>query len=205
MKYNQAVALSTAQMIEKALPLVGWTVRHYFKTRENVVGMSYDDLFQEGCVGLCRAAAEYDSSRGGFEPYAVKVVRNHLVDYCRSITGPTRTAPTMSLEQLTEDGWDNSDEEEGVVFSKGKHEDPLSALAARDFLEARKNRYAGTARLGMEALELKILGGYGVTDIAKRYDVKPNLVGAWISRARKSILSDITAEEMDAFGVEKAS
>ena len=59
--------------------------------------------------------------------------------------------------------------------------------------------------MGIEALELKVLGGYGVTDIAKQYKAKPNLVGAWMTRAIKRIRADISREEIDALGVEKAS
>ena len=40
----------------------------------------------------------------------------------------------------------------------------------------------GTARLGIEATEWKVKGLSGA-EIAKMYGVKPNLVGAWISRA----------------------
>lgn len=40
----------------------------------------------------------------------------------------------------------------------------------------------GTARLGIEAIEWKVKGLSGA-EIAKMYGVKPNLVGAWISRA----------------------
>ena len=45
-----------------------------------------------------------------------------------------------------------------------------------------KRQYAGTARLGIEAIEWKVKGLSGA-EIAKMYGVKPNLVGAWISRA----------------------
>ena len=45
------------------------------------------------------------------------------------------------------------------------------------------------ARLGMEALTLKIKG-MCVTDIAKLYQVPPSHVGAWISRATSKLRSD---------------
>ena len=205
MKHDEAVRMDRTQLIEKTLPLVGWTVRRYFKPRENVVGMSYEDLFQEGCVGLCRAASAYDTSRSTFDTYAVAVIRNHLIDYCRALTAPTRMAPTASLEQLAETDWESSDTESGVGAYRESGDDSLSTLTAKDFLRTWKCRYAGSARLGMEALELKVLGGYGVTEIARHYGVKPNLVGAWMSRAKKRIRTEITEEELDALGVEKAS
>lgn len=45
-----------------------------------------------------------------------------------------------------------------------------------------KQQYSGTVRLGIEAIEWKVKG-YTGAEIARMYDVKPNLVGAWISRA----------------------
>ena len=49
-----------------------------------------------------------------------------------------------------------------------------------------KRRYSGVARLGIEALELKIRG-YSGADIARLYNTKPSHVGAWIARAAQKI------------------
>ena len=68
----------------------------------------------------------------------------------------------------------------------------------------RKGLYTGSARLGVEALELKVLEGYGVTEIARLYDSKPNEVGAWISRAAKKIREDATDGELYALGARSA-
>ena len=43
---------------------------------------------------------------------------------------------------------------------------------------------------------------YGVTDIAKLYQTKPNLVGAWISKATKKIREELTAAEYSTLTVE---
>ena len=51
-------------------------------------------------------------------------------------------------------------------------------------------RVVGTARNGVQALELKI-AGYSGTDIAELYGVKPNHVGAWIARAAQKLKKDI--------------
>ena len=203
MKTDKIVSIDQNRLIEVSMPLVGWTVRRYFTCKENVVGLSYDDMFQEGCVGLCKAVSAYDRSRGEFDTFAVSVIRNHLIDYCRYMTADVRNGPTCSLEEITENGWDGTGADPEAPL--GTEEDSLSTLCASGFLENRKRRYEGSARLGIEALELKVLGGYGVTDIARRYGFKPNLVGAWISRAAKKIREDISQEEMDALGVEKAS
>lgn len=42
-------------------------------------GSEYDDLFQAGCVGLCKAAANFDPGRGfAFSTYAVPVILGEI-------------------------------------------------------------------------------------------------------------------------------
>ena len=54
------------------------------------------------------------------------------------------------------------------------------------FLENIKKQYTGTVELGIDAMILKIQG-FTNADIAKLYNVKPNLIGARISRALKKL------------------
>ena len=56
---------------------------------------------------------------------------------------------------------------------------------------SRKAAYQGVARLGIEALVLKIRG-YSITDIAGLYGVPPSHVGAWISRSAQKLRGDPT-------------
>ena len=83
-------------------------------------------------------------------------------------------------------------------YSQNQHKDaeaPEDRIPAEDTLEqlfeeqdiyillqSMKQQYSGTIRLGIEAIEWKVKGFSGA-EIAKMYGVKPNLVGAWISRA----------------------
>ena len=48
---------------------------HRFKGR----GIEYDDLFQAGCMGLCKAADAFDEGRGvRFSTYAVPVILGEM-------------------------------------------------------------------------------------------------------------------------------
>ena len=44
------------QRVEEHLALVEQVLRRSIKTNETVDGMGHDDLYQEGCIALCRAA-----------------------------------------------------------------------------------------------------------------------------------------------------
>ena len=60
--------------VEKNLGLVHACVRR-FKDR----GVEYDDLFQAGCIGLIKAADNFDESRGfSFSTYAVPVILGEI-------------------------------------------------------------------------------------------------------------------------------
>lgn len=104
---------------------------------------------------------------------------NGLRTYCRLMCGkqkhhislPVQSEPDedgLSMEQLSSE--DNT-------LDKLLEEQDICML-----LQNCKRQYTGTARLGIEAIEWKVKGLSGA-EIAKMYGVKPNLVGAWISRA----------------------
>jgi len=170
------------QLINDHLNCVHWSIHRFFGAKDGVCGMEYDDLYQEGCIALWKAAETFDSSMGvQFHSYAISVIRNHLTDYCRQIHRQGVT--TVSLE---EEGI--SSREKSVTW------DDTSHLYVQQVLDYGKRTYKGVARLGIEALELKI-EGYSGTDIAKLYGVKPNHVGAWISRAAQKLKKDAVLVE----------
>lgn len=73
------------QRVEDHLALVEQVLRRSIKTNETVDGMGHDDLYQEGCIALCRAAVSYREEMGAFPAYARTVIRNYLLDRCREI------------------------------------------------------------------------------------------------------------------------
>lgn len=165
------------QLIEEHLNCVHWVIHNSICVNPGVCGLEYDDLYQEGCIALWRAAETFDEQRGTqFHSYAISVIHDYLLDYCRKIQ--SRTVQMISLEdaetaQNAAPAWDND-----------------SSLFVEQVLEYGKRTYSGVARLGVEALELKI-AGYSGTDIAKLYGAQPNQVGAWISRAAKKLKKDV--------------
>lgn len=203
MKYDQSLTNEQRELVEASIPIARWTVRKYIDINESVVGLGLDDLTQEAYVALCKAAATYNDSYARFNTYAVAVIRNHLLDYCRRIQTAAQNMPVLPLD-TTLSPESTSSFLTNICDTGDNFEDEcLSKMWAADFLSRRKETYRGCARLGLDALELKVLDGYGVTDIANLYQVKPNLVGAWISKATQKIRSDITTNETFMLGVEK--
>ena len=171
------------QLFEDHLNCVHWSIRRFISTHEGVCGLEYDDLYQEGCIALWSAAGSFEEGKGiPFHSYAIPVIRNHLIDYCRHIQ--SRTVPTVPLEAC-----DTEMARRNAVEPPGD-----SSLFVEQVLAYGKHTYSGVARLGVEALELKI-AGYSGADIAELYGVPSNHVGAWISRAAKKLKRDFSLVE----------
>ena len=67
---NRDIALTDAQrsMVEANMDVVRWAIRTSIQVNEQHYGFGYDDLFQEGCIWLCKAAVTYDPDGGASFP-----------------------------------------------------------------------------------------------------------------------------------------
>lgn len=181
---NQVIPLSAEQrnMVENNLQLVKRTIYKYITVNQTILGLDFDDLFQEGCIWLCKAAATFREDKGvKFETYAEKVVSNGLRTYCRLTYSKQKRI--LSLSDCEEVEFD-----EPIVLKS--YDNDLIEQDILRFLQNLKSEYTGVARLGIEAIEWKVKGFTG-TEIANTYDVKPNMVGAWISRAVQKLKKNI--------------
>ena len=113
--------------------------------------------------------------------YAEKVVSNGLRTYCRLTYSKQKRI--LSLSDCEEVEFD-----EPIVLKS--YDNDLIEQDILRFLQNLKSEYTGVARLGIEAIEWKVKGFTG-TEIANMYDVKPNMVGAWISRAVQKLKKNI--------------
>ena len=70
------------ELVAQNLPVVHWVICDYIHVNPTICGLEYSDLFQEGCLWLCKAAATYkDDGRAQFSTYAKTVVKNGLLSY----------------------------------------------------------------------------------------------------------------------------
>ena len=78
------------EIVEKNLGLV-----HSCANRFRGRGVEYDDLFQAGCIGLIKAADNFDESRGfSFSTYAVPVILGEIKRIFRD-GGPVKIGRTI--------------------------------------------------------------------------------------------------------------
>ena len=203
MKFRQPLTSEQQELVEQHTPLIRWTIWKYIDIKETICGLGYDDLYQEGALALCYAAATYLPGGAQFSSYAVTVIRNHLLEHCRCVMARLRNIPTCPLDAPA--GEDRPPPIRAAELSRDDTGEWISALSVAQLLEHGKRRYTGVAKLGIEALELKIKG-YSGADIARLYHTKPNHVGAWISRAAEKLRQDaISAELLPADPFEKGA
>jgi len=178
MDMNTKLTAAQQALIADNLDLIEKVIRGSIKQIIGNPDYSYEDLYQSGCVGICKAAIHFKD--GNFQQYARKSIRNAILDYCQEVQ-PHSTV--LSLDMMSEELLERLTDMDYLV-----EEDAISKLLLSRIEEIKKN-YSGITAKGITAIELKLKGMTGA-DIAKLYGVETNHVSAWIARARTRLLAD---------------
>ena len=167
------------------LQLVDKVIRTRITFRSSSVLMSYEDLQGVGRVALCRAAMQYKPQLGSFEPFAARCIYNAIIDHCR--------AENVILKSTISETGDGTEETllDRVSADTPDCESVIDAVTVEQLLRDFKDKYSGVARLGIEAIELKLLG-FSSKEIAERYGTTVNSINAWISRARSKLKKEVS-------------
>lgn len=129
---------------------------------------SREDLFQIGCIGLCKAVV---SDRGGcFSTYAYRLIWNEICDALVSSTRRGKRETIVDVLPETGDIYENEDKELQIVLQK--------------ILKEAQGLVPVSTKKGIRAM-LLMEKGYTSREIGERFGVKANLVCAWVSKARK--------------------
>ena len=125
-----------------------------------------EDLFQIGCIGLCKAAA---TDKGGcFSTYAYRLIWNEI---CTALVQATRRSAEQPMELP-------------ILEIQGTNGEFTSALELEDLLERGERTATGVAKKGIQALRLR-LKGYSTREIGTYLGAPDNYVTAWEAKARK--------------------
>ena len=74
----------------------------YHIRRLNAQGSIYDDLFQEGLIGLLKAVRTYDGTSAAFSTYASRCVHNSVVSALRKYNGQAKNGEPDPAAQTYE-------------------------------------------------------------------------------------------------------
>lgn len=156
------------KQVEENMGLVGKVIKDKVHGANQLGIYTYDDLFQIGCVGLCKAAA---TDKGGcFSTYAYRLIWNEI---CSALIYDNRRA---GKEVPTEPEVLSTYEAEIV------HDQSDNTLTA--LLDEAERSAAGVTAKGIRALRL-MADGYTAREIGEQMGASANNVTAWVSRARR--------------------
>lgn len=164
------MTLNDAQrkQVEENKGLVGKVIKDRVHGMNGLGIYTYDDLFQIGCIGLCKAAA---TDKGGrFSTYAYRLIWNEI---CSALIYANRRA---GKEVPTEPEVLSTYEAEIVPEQS---DNTLTAL-----LDEAERSAAGVTAKGIRALRL-MADGYTACEIGEQMGASANNVTAWVSRARR--------------------
>ncbi len=169
-----------ARLVEENIHVVKAVIKKEIKINDSDVDLEFNELYQIGCLALCKASITFDESKNtDFFTYAYKIVKNSLIDHCRRV---------QCKQKYIIEGTDDMAE---VAFA-GFDEAVENAQFWKSFASITryaKEKYTGVVLKGIEAIEFKALG-YNGREIAELYGVKVNHVNAWISKARRKLRDD---------------
>lgn len=130
---------------------------------------TYDDIFQIGCIGLCKAAA---TDKGGtFSTYAYRLIWNEICDALIYSTRWQATELSSDMIPLVA---------ENPTVSIANVATQLDVQAA---LKAAKQKASPCVIKGIDAM-IQMAKGRSSKEIGNEFGVSANLVCAWVSKAR---------------------
>ena len=154
--------------------LVGKVIKDCVHALDTGCIYTYDDLFQIGCIGLCRAAqTDQAGHKGAFSTYAYCLIRNEIYTQLEYATRRGREQATdpkeLSCTALDED-----------------LETRESCRELMGLLERAEATATGTTAKGIQSIRMRI-DGDSSKEIGEMLGAPANHVTAWISKARSHI------------------
>ena len=154
-------------LVEQNTGLVGQVIKDKVRNISGIGVFTYQDLFQIGCVGLCKAAVEYTGA-GRFSTYAYIIIRNEIFSALAKATTYKKHETGLNPDALCAD-----------ITLDDKNSDIQRTL------EMALVHASGITAKGIMAIRL-LIQGYSYREIGERMGgVSVNNVTALVSRARK--------------------
>lgn len=158
------------RVVEENMGLVGKVIKDKIHGFDHSSTYTFDDLFQIGCIGLCKAAA---TDKGGcFSTYAYRLIWNEI---CDTLIKATRQS---QHEQL----WDPSEIQRAASYNA-----PLQLFSACEqqiMMEQVRIRASGITAKGIVCLELQA-DGYTSKEIGELLGAKAATVRVWMTAGRR--------------------
>lgn len=164
------------KLVEENMGLVGKVIKDCVHGLTPGSIYDYDDLYQIGCLGLCKAAQSTRPGKGAFSTYAYLLIRNEIYD---------------ALDYATRRGREQATDPSELPCVALEDEDLGQAESCRELLgllDQAETAASGVIARGIRAIRLQAQG-YSNREIGEQYGAPANHVTAWVSKARKYLSS----------------
>ena len=159
-------------LVERNTGLVGKVIKDKVRYISGIGVFTYQDTFQIGCVGLCKAAAAYRQGAGKFSTYAYVIIRNEIFSALAKATTCKKHEAALNIKRHSLD----------VTLNDNAGE-------IQQILDLALAQASGVTAKGITAIRL-LAEGYTYREIGERMGgYNANNVTAWVSRARKFLKS----------------
>lgn len=180
MKLNHAQSI----LVTQNLKLVHKVIHDKVHNPHQLGVFAYDDLFQIGCIGLCKAVVT--DKGGGFSTYAYRLIWHEI---CSALEYASVRSVRESLMEPSE-----------MVQPGAISELPdLGYMDLEALLDQAEMQASGVTAKGIRALRLKAKG-YTSREIGLMMGVPANHVTAWIAKARAYLKSNARLRDLYAAG-----
>lgn len=158
--------------VEENMGLVGDVLKKYIHSPPPGSVYSKEDLYQIGCIGLCKAVkSDKAGHAGAFSTYACRLIRNEIYD---ALEYSTRRGREMATDP----------DEMPHVRLEDDLEQHILCGALLEQLNRAESLATGTVAKGLQAIRL-LAAGYSNREIGEQYGVPSNHITAWVAKARK--------------------
>ncbi len=161
------------QLIEDNMALVNFAMKKY----HTVEPARYEDIFQEGCIGLIRASKTWNKNRGEFSTWAILNINHSIWQLNRTANAKRRVNPhgvDSSLEFLVTDGEGGATEV--IELIEDKMPDIGVNVELYDILDQLEEK-------DKKLLILWWIEGYKQEEIAKMYDTSQRIICTRLQKA----------------------
>lgn len=172
--------LSEEQLVHEGMPLVDIIIKTKIQLNKNI-GISYDDLYQTGCIALIQAARRFNPTLNiKFNTFAAKVIYHKLIDECRK--------HEVYLKHCNRFMEIASDNEDSMCYTIQHSQNDIEVKALK-VIDKAIACTKGNVQLGMKIIRYRIIG-YSNQEIADKIGIKMPTLYAAISQARKKLKTD---------------
>lgn len=157
------------RVVEENMGLVGRVIKDKVHGLGQEGAFTYDDLFQIGCIGLCKAAA---TDKGGcFSTYAYRLIWNEICDVLIKTTRVNQNETVMEAAEILQSVQENLP-------------DPMEICELKQILETARHDAKGVTAKGVQCLMLSAQG-YNSNELSVIFAAKPSAIRMWMTKARR--------------------